>query len=68
MCNQLSCPSTDEQVGKYGIRGGDGGMAQWVKVIATKSDNLKLDPQIHMVEGETRFLESILCPPLMLDD
>lgn len=31
-------------------------MAQWVKVIAAKSDNLSLIPRPHMVDGENGFL------------
>lgn len=38
------------------------GMAQWVKALATKSDNLTTIPATH-VEGENQLLHGVLWPP-----
>ena len=35
-------------------------MAQWVKALAAKLDNLSSIPGTHMVEEENRFLEGVL--------
>ena len=32
---------------------GEGNMAQWVKILATKHDNLNLILRTHMLEGES---------------
>lgn len=34
-----------------------GGMAQWVRVLATKPDHQSLVPGTHVVEGENCFLK-----------
>lgn len=34
---------------------GEGGGVQWVKPLATKSDDPSLTSRNHMVEGENRF-------------
>ena len=31
---------------------GDGSLAQWVKVLATRTDDLSSTPKIHTMEGE----------------
>lgn len=40
-----------------GVVGVAGGMAQWVRVLATKPDHQSLVPGTHVVEGENCFLK-----------
>lgn len=37
-------------------------MAPWVKMSAPKSDTLRLNPSIHMVEGENELFPIVLRP------
>lgn len=36
-----------------------GRIAQWVKILATKPNNLSLNPGLHMVEGENQLLQVV---------
>lgn len=36
-------------------------LPQWARVLATKPDNLNLNPRTHMVERENHLLQVVLC-------
>lgn len=38
---------------------GVGEMAQWVEVLAAQLISLSSSPEIHMVDGETQFLQIV---------
>lgn len=40
-------------------------MAEWVKELAVKSENLCLIPETHMMGGENRLWQTALCPHLL---